>query len=128
MERPTITTATLELRLHADGMLRCLALPGRVQSIEDARENVAALKRLTGGKRVPMLLDIRDAGTLSRDAREYYAGYETAKSITGLAFITDSAFSRVVANFFIRLAKTRYPIRLFEDQEAAVDWLSGLSS
>jgi len=119
----SIETPTLFFRLRDDGILHGVARPERVQSLEDARVNLEAASRLTQGMPVPLLLDIRNTGTLSRAAREHYAGEHGARVITGLAFIADSAFTRVVGNLFIRVAKAHYPVRLFADEERAVRWL-----
>jgi hypothetical protein len=118
-----INTGTVAFRLRDDGILQGIALPARTQNLEDARVNLEACRRLTGEARVPLLLDIRDTGTLTREARELYAGETGAREICALAFVGDSAFTRVVGNLFIRLAKTRYPVRLFTDERQASKWL-----
>jgi hypothetical protein len=123
-----VATETVEFRLRGDGIAHGVARPGRVQTLDDARENVAVLMQVSEGRRVPMLLDIRSTGTLSREAREYYAGDAGAAAITALAFVANSAFTRVVGNFFIRLARTRYPVRLFDAEEPALSWLRSFDS
>ena len=123
MAEHSIRTGTVDFRLRSDGILYGVALPERVQSREDAEENLAVAHRLTGGARVPLLLDIRGTGTLSREARELYSSEAGARVITALAFIADSAFTRVVGNLFIRLARTRYPVRLFSEESEAESWL-----
>jgi hypothetical protein len=108
--------------LREDGLIHGQALPHRVQSIEDARRNIEALEGLSEGVKRPLLLDIRTTGTLSREARQEYAEVG-GKLITRLAFVADSAFTRVVGNLFIRLARPHYPVRLFASEEAAMRWL-----
>jgi len=119
----TINTGTVEFRLRDDGILHGIALPERKQTVEDARDNLAAARRLSDDTRVPLLLDIRSTGTLTREARELYAGQDGANTITALAFVGNSAFTRVVGNLFIRLAQTSFPVRLFTVETHAVQWL-----
>jgi hypothetical protein len=126
MQERSIRTGTVEFRLREDGILHGIALPNREQTLDDARENLAVAARMIDDDRVPLLLDIRDTGTLSREARQFYAGEDGARVINALAFVADTAFTRVVGNFFIRLAKTRYPVRLFTAEEPAVRWLEDL--
>ena len=114
-----VTTRTLTLVLRGDGILHGVALPDSQQKLEDARENIECALKLSAGERVPFLLDIRTTGTLSREARMFYAGEEGAKAVSGLAMVADSAFTRVVANLFIRLAKGNFPVRLFPSAESA---------
>lgn len=118
----SITTGTVCFSLREDGLIHGQALPHRVQSIEDARRNIEALEGLSEGVKRPLLLDIRTTGTLSREARQEYAEVG-GKLITRLAFVADSAFTRVVGNLFIRLARPHYPVRLFASEEAAMRWL-----
>lgn len=123
MDDGSIDTGTVRFRLRDDGILHGVALPDREQTIEDAHQNLDALRQLTKGKRAPLLLDIRDTGTLSPEARQLFAGEQGASAITMLAMVGNSAFTRVVGNLFIRFAKPNYPVRLFGSDEEASSWL-----
>lgn len=116
-------TDTCVFRMRDDGILHGTALPDRQQTLEDARANLAAASRASEGVQAPLLLDVRRTGTLSREARQLYAGEDGAQVITALAFVANTAFTRVVGNFFIKLAKTRYPVRLFSRESEAIEWL-----
>ena len=118
-----VTLQTMTLFMRDDGILHGVALPDQVQTLENARENFACARKLANRKRVPMLMDIRESGTLSHDARLFYAGPEGLRVVTAVGFVADSTFSRVVGNIFIRLANTNYPVRLFATPENAIDWL-----
>ena len=122
----TIKTPTLALIMRDDGILHGVAQPGPPQTLDDARENIECARKLSKGRRVPLLLDIRKTGTLSREARTFYAGEEGAQTVRGLAMVADSAFTRVVGNLFIRLAKANFPVRLFASTDAATVWLRGI--
>ena len=74
-----IETRTEELTLGDDGVLRCRIKPTDAHTLEDAVENVRARLSLIGERRVPTLLDARATGAISRQAREYYTGPETAR-------------------------------------------------
>ena len=110
MAEDVIDTGTVRFSRRPDGIVVGLTLPDRIQSLEDARANLVACRELTGGQRTPLLLDIRNTGTLCREARELYSGEEGASAICALGFVADSAFARVVGNLFIRLARTRFPV------------------
>lgn len=120
-------TRTLTLVMRDDGIMYGVALPDSQQSLEDARENVECVRNMAAGQRVPLLVDIRQTGTLSREARMHYGSQEGARVITAVALVGDSAFSRVVGNLFIRLSKPRYPARLFSSVDEAIVWLRGIS-
>jgi hypothetical protein len=126
-DHQVITTRTLTLSMREDGILYGVALPDSQQTLEDAQKNLQVALSLADGRRVPFLLDIRSTGTLSREARMYYAGEEGAQAVKGLAMVADSAFTRVVGNLFIRLAKANFPVRLFTSPDEATAWLRGMS-
>ena len=119
------TTRTLSISLRDDGILHGVALPDFKQTLEDARENIKCALELSGGERFPLLLDIRNTGELSKEARMYYAGEEGSNSVNAVAIVADSAFTRVVGNLFIRLTTTNYPARLFGTEHQAIEWLHG---
>jgi hypothetical protein len=120
-------TRTLTLVMRDDGIIHGVALPDSQQSVEDARENVECVQNMAAGERVPLLVDIRQTGTLSREARMLYGSEEGARAITAVALVGDTAFSRVVGNLYIRLSKPRYPARLFSSVDEAIVWLRGIS-
>lgn len=119
----TAVTKTLSLELRDDGIMSVTSLPGSQQTPDDARTNLEVARQITGGMRIPILLDIRNTGTLSREARMVYVGQEGVSTAAALAIVADSAFTRVVGNIFIRLAKTSYPVKLFSSPETALEWL-----
>lgn len=122
-DEEVITTRTQEIRLDR-GIIVSRTLPGVETSLEDAMENGAANLRLAGGKKLPFLIDISEAGRISREARQYYARSEGAKtSILASALVTRTKTSRVLGSFFIGLNKPDAPIRLFEDADQARAWL-----
>jgi len=115
----------LILTLREDGIIHAVPKARLEQSLADAQENLAAVRSLTCGKRHPLLLDVRGAGPISREARAHYVGDESAELVHAQALVSASTFDRVAANFYLRLAKARFPIRMFDSEEAAVEWLRG---
>ena len=98
------------------------------QKIDDAIENVEASKKLSGGKRAPLFIDIRKIKSQTRECQMYYSGVEGCKVFSAVAILVDSAFSRIMANFFLGLRRPiePVPIRLFTDKDEAIIWLKKL--
>jgi hypothetical protein len=119
-----ITTPTTRHSLRDDGLLLSEALPGAGQTLADAQESVAAYGALNGGRRRPLLVDLRAAGKpMDRAAREYYAGPELALVVSAAALLITSPVGRVIGTFFLRLSRTATPIRMFTDEAEALTWL-----
>lgn len=101
-------------------------LPGAEVVLEDAVENVAVTARLTGGKAVPVLVDLRRVRSQSAEARAYLAGEEATRVSCAVALVIQSPLSRVVGNFYLGFNRPAVPTRLFTSVSEARTWLSGL--
>lgn len=93
------------------------------QDAEAARENVKAATALVGDDPVPVLVDLRESGDVTREARWIYAA--EARFASAQALLVDSAFTRVVASLFLRLSRPRQPARMFTSEDEAIAWLRG---
>jgi hypothetical protein len=117
-----VETRSVRITLRADGIAHVYCLPGIDQEESDAGENLEVLRELLAGRKTPLLIDIRETGTLARQARRAYAANELGLA---QALVVGSAFSRVGANLFLRLARPAYPTRLFTTEDDALRWLRG---
>jgi len=123
------TTRTARHWLGDDGILRTVHLNDEEHTLADAEENVRAVASLVSGGRAPLLVDTRQRRrSISREARMYYAGPESAQATLAMAILVSSPVSRAVANFFISIARPRFPTRLFTGEAEAVAWLRSFLS
>jgi hypothetical protein len=120
-----IETRTATIQLGSDGIIRVKLNPGPDALIEDAIESVAAVRKLAAGTEHPLLVDLREQKSVSKESRSYYTGEEAAKLVTAVAIVVGSPVSRVIGNFYIGFSKQRTPLRLFDSETMSVDWLKG---
>ena len=125
MEARVIPTRTGSVFVRQDGIACYQAAGKRDHHEQDARENLAACRQLVGSKRVPVLVDMREAGSMTRQARQAYAG--EADFATAQALLVGSAFSRIVANLFMRVSPPDQPTKMFSSEQEAGGWLRGFS-
>lgn len=92
-------------------------------TLETAIRNIQETARIGGGKKVPVVVNLTGLKSVSRKARRYYSGEETAKYVSAAALVADSPVSRVLGNFFLGINKPPIPIRLFISEEKAMEWL-----
>ncbi len=119
-------TRTARIELNAEGLLIVRVNDGAAQSLEDARQNLAAAVSETGGTRRPLLIDIRTAQPLDSDARHHYSGQTLVERFSALALLIDaSPFGRMMGNVYLRIARPGIPTQLFADEAQAVLWLNG---
>ncbi len=110
--------------LWADTIVRGRFLDGAEVTGDDARENIAVTARLTGGRRFPVLVDLRKVRSQSAEARAFQAGPEALQVTAAVALIIDSPLSRMIGNFYLGFNKPPVPTRLFTSVEEAEGWLS----
>lgn len=121
--RAETRTAIIELR--DDGILMVSMKKGSAVTIEDAEENHLASARVAGDARLLVLVDVRPAVSITREARIYFADENVRSNTVAQALIIDSGVSKVIGNFFIGLNKPKFPVKLFTSEDKAVDWLKG---
>jgi hypothetical protein len=107
------------------GIVRIVFAPGTHVTVEIAKEEIATLKRLTGGKRYPVLCNFSNVESADLAARAYYGGQETRSAYSAVAFVTPSPMTKAIGNVFLalhgRLSRSR--VRLFTSEREALAWL-----
>ncbi len=121
---PEVSEETSTAVFSFDGrILRARYREGAEVTGADAREHLQVLGRLSSGKRVRVLIDVRPARSQSREAREVYAGPQSVEYTQCCALLVGSPISRVLGSFFLGLNKPIYPTRLFTSPQEAERWL-----
>ncbi len=119
-----VTTRTCLLWVER-GLLHGRFLRGAEVTREDALENLAASLALTGGHRLPALIDLREVKVQAAEARAELAGPGAARVSGRVALLIGSPLSRVVGNFYLRFNRPGTPTRLFSSEAEAETWLRG---
>ena len=97
---------------------------GAVQSLEDAKANLAAAIAATAARRRPLLVDIRGAQPLDATVRHHYSGKLVAEHFSALALLVESSpLGRMMGNVYLRIARLDIPTQLFADESEASKWL-----
>jgi hypothetical protein len=71
----------------------------------------------------PMLVDIRNLKTVSKESRNTYSSEKTAEYLKAAALIVGNPVSRIMGKFFLGINRSAMPVRVFTDAEKAVEWL-----
>lgn len=90
---------------------------------EDAARGVhEAVKRLTGGTAVPAVVDLREVGYASRDARDMFAAPPEGANESATALVVRSRASQVMASLFMKFSRPDRPVKVFHSDEPAIEW------
>jgi hypothetical protein len=123
-EAEEIDTKASTIRLRPDGILHEVAKEGARLGLSEAELSVSAYLELTGGELAPLLVDARRVHAISREARRYLSGPAGAQVCSAVAILVGSALTRVIGNFFTGLNRPDFPVKVFTDEAAALDWLT----
>ncbi len=123
LARMRIETNAQILWLGDDWILHSRAIPGAEMQLADAQEMIHKLIAASGGIRRPGCIDLTGLKSISRDARNYYAGPEPAVVECAVALVVRSPMARAIGNFFLGLNATTVPARLFTSEPPALEWL-----
>ena len=84
-------TKTAVIELEPDGILVVRIRDGARQLLPDAEQNLGAALIERGGKRRPLLVDIREALPLDAEVRHYYSGQVLVSGFTALGLLVDDS-------------------------------------
>lgn len=122
-------TATAKVALRDNGVVEVRIKEGAHQSLDDARENLAAALAARGGRRRPLLIDIRGAQPLEPPVRHYYSGQVLIDGFSAIGLLVEaSPVGVMMGNLYFRVARPGIPAHLFTDPGKADGWLGDYSS
>jgi len=117
-------TKTGRVALGADGVITVSIQASAKQTLDDAKENLAAALATRDGKRRPLLIDVRGGQPLDADVRHYYSGQVLVDGFTALGLLVDaSPLGLMMGNVYFRVARPGIPTRLFTNADEANRWL-----
>ncbi len=117
-----IETKNVRIWLGDDGIVRIVQKPGTEETLDTAKENIAASMKVSKEKKRPLLVDIVALKTMSHEAREFYGKVE---DVNAVALLVGSPVSRVLGTVFLGISKSKVPLKLFTSEEDAIEWLKG---
>jgi hypothetical protein len=94
----------------------------RPQTVEEVRQVIDMYKSIVGEKPRCLLADVTHSSATSREVREY-AATELPKLIKAVAMVSESVVGKMMANIFFSLKHQPYPVKMFNDETEAREWL-----
>ena len=92
---------------------------------EVARKSVEDRKQASDYQPYPILIDARKVKKISKEGRYYLASEKGIELLKSSAILTDSSITNFLANFLlnVNLSKVQIPLKLFNDEKKALEWL-----
>ena len=91
--------------------------------ISAAKEVSASRHKLTSGKKYPILVKMNSIKESTVEARDFLASEEACIDIIATALCVDSVLGDYNSSFFISINKPAIPIKIFNDEAKAKEWL-----
>jgi hypothetical protein len=92
-------------------------------NLDVAHKIVLYRQSFSRGKKFAAIILSQGVTSIDKPAREYLASEEGTEGLFASAIIVNSAFSRFMGNFFMRVNKTSIPVKLFSNISQAKKWL-----
>ncbi|WP_373512974.1 hypothetical protein [Persicitalea sp.] len=105
-----------------NGILCSVAKKVPQQTVEEAKKTMEEFRKITGGEKVCMLSDSTDSPPANKEMRDY-AAEVIPEVVKAVAIISRSAVGKMAANLFFSIKKQPYPVKMFNDEVEATEWL-----
>lgn len=106
-----------------DDICHTVVKPNANIQLEDAIENSASVKKVSDEKAYPMLVNLKEIKTISKEARDHFSMQNRTPGVTAIAMLIKSPVSRIIGNFFLGLNRSVVPAKLFTKEDKAIKWL-----
>lgn len=101
--------------------------PNAIIELQDALENSASVKKLSDGKVYPMLVNLKEIKTISKEARDHFSMQGRTPGVSAIGLLIKSPVSSIIGNFFLGMNKSAVPTKLFTNEGKAKNWLKQIS-
>lgn len=101
--------------------------PNAVVEISDAIENSAVVNEISDGKIYPMLVNLKEIKSITKEARDHFSMQGRTPGISAIGLLINSPASTIIGNFFLGLNRSVVPVKLFTKEAKAIAWLKKFS-
>jgi hypothetical protein len=119
-----IRTKINEKWVDENGILWIKVIEGASIDLPNLMEDASVNDSLTGGKKALALYDARNFFTITPEARDYVNSGILDISRIATAVVTDKLGARLIVNFVMRVRKPKTPLKMFKNEEDALQWLA----
>ena len=118
-----IRTGINEKWVDENGILWIKPFEGAFVDLASLKADDATNPELTGGKKALALYDARANFKVTPDARAFVRSGILNRSRIATAVLTDKIFMRILVNFVNNFSKPKSPLKMFNNEKEAMQWL-----
>jgi hypothetical protein len=117
------TDSIFETSFDPRGFIISRVAPLAEINLEHAKVNSAKVRELSGDQAYPILVDMRNIRSISKEARDHFAMRGRKPGVVAIAMLVSSPLSRIIGNFFLGLNQPVVPTRMFTERTSAEAWI-----
>ena len=106
------------------GFIHTRVKAGAIISLDDAKANTEAVQKLSGENTFPILVDIREINSITREARSHFSMRGRKAAVNAIAMIISSPTSIFIGNIYLLINRPTVPTQLVGSEKDAVTWLT----
>jgi hypothetical protein len=107
--------------VYEDGILISYSKPV-TRTVEGIQNNVALVKKITGGKKVPLLIYLSKSPVPDKETRKFSAQM-VPEIYMAMAMVSKPGLASLVMKMVFGLKKLPIPMKIFKDDVEALKWL-----
>jgi len=92
------------------------------RTVKNITDNVALVKEITGGKKVPLLIYLSNSPVPDKETRKF-STEQLPNVYTAMAMVSKPGLAKLIMNILFRLKPPPIPMKSFSDDEEAKEWL-----
>lgn len=105
----------------ADGILYSYSKPPK-RTVKNISENIALVKQITGGKKVPLLIYLSKSPVPDKETRKFSAE-QLPNVYTAMAMVSKGGLAQFIMNILFKFKPPPIPMKSFSDDKEAREWL-----
>lgn len=92
------------------------------RTVKNIGENVALVKRITGNKKVPLLIYLSNSPVPDKETRKF-STEQLPHVYSAMAMVSEAWLSKLIMNVLFRVKPPPIPMKSFSNDEEARKWL-----
>ena len=104
-----------------EGILYSYSKPPK-RTVKNISGNIALVKQITGGKKVPLLIYLSKSPVPDKETRKFSVG-QLPNVYTAMAMVSNGGLARFIMNIIFKLKPPPIPMKSFSDEKEATEWL-----
>jgi hypothetical protein len=120
-DKPIIRGTIADYYFDSDGILYSYS-KGVRRTVQNISENVALVKEITGGKRVPLLIYLTNSPMPDKETRKF-STEQLPNIYSAMAMVSKGGLAQFIMNLLFKFKQPPIPMKSFSDDKEAKEWL-----